>query len=141
MQFISLDPLEDGRPLAEVRVSGTVYDLHNDAVLDRLEIDFEQRRVGLHWKTKTPAWKSPELPEPTQRRTVAGLSMILSSVRTVRLAGEYVSPTSDAAMGIDFFEYHRLQGGVGEIRVVFDNESEIVVRASRCEVLLMTSQP
>jgi len=140
MQFISLDPLEEGRPVAEVRVAGTVYDLHNDAVFDRLEIDFQQRRVGLQWKTKTPAWRSPELPEPTQRRTIAGLSMILSSVRSVRPSGEYVSPTSDAPMGIDFIEYHRLQGGVGELRVVFDNESEIVVRASRCEVFLTTSQ-
>ena len=91
--------------------------------------------MRLRWKVKTPAWRTPDRTEPSDRRAAAGLTLSLSGVRSVRFAGELLPAASAPASGLDFMEYHRVQAGVGELRLIFDNDSEIVVQASRCELL------
>ena len=140
MQFVSLEPLDEGRPIVEILTNGVSYDLHNDAILDSVEVEFEARVLRLRWKAKALAWQTPDRPEPSDRRSVAGLSLSLSGVRSVRFAGELLPAASAPASGLDFMEYHRVQTGVGELRLVFDNDSEIVVQASRCELLTTVAQ-
>jgi hypothetical protein len=135
MQFVSLEPLDEGRPTVVILTNGVSYDLHNDAILERVEVEFEARVMRLRWKAKTPAWQTPDKPEPSDRRAAAGLSLSLSGVRSVRIAGELLPAGSAPASGLDFMEYYRMPAGVGELRLVFDNDSEIVVQASRCELL------
>lgn len=135
MQFVSLEPLDEGRPIVELLSNGLSYDLHNDTILERIEVEFEARVIRLRWTAKTPAWLTPDRPEPSDRRATAGLTLSMSGVRSVRFVGELLPTAIAPASRLDFMEYHRVQAGIGELRLVFDNDSEIVVQASRCELL------
>ena len=46
MQFVSLEPLDEGRPIVEILTNGVSYDLHNDAILDRSRLSSKQESCG-----------------------------------------------------------------------------------------------
>jgi hypothetical protein len=51
------------------------------------------------------------------------------------MSGTLVTSLEHEGGGLDFIEYNRLGPGVGELRFVFGDAAEIVVTASRCELL------
>ena len=135
MQFVSLKPFSEGQPVVEVFADEATYDLHNDSQLDRVEIDLQVRTVRHRWRVKTPAWKNPDQPDPSMRQTGASLTLKFSGLRSLRFNGELFGLPTEPYGGFDFIEYHSSQHGVGEVRLVLDNACEIVIRASRCELL------
>jgi hypothetical protein len=135
MQFVGLRPLKQGTPTAEVERDQLSLDLHNDGELREFSYDYRARTLRLGWTMKVPAWTAPDRPEPSQRAIVAAATLVLSGVRTLQMAGKFVTPVEHEAGGLDFIEYNRLSPGVGELRFVFSDDAEIAVTASRCELL------
>lgn len=136
MQFVGLRPLKQGTPTVELERDLTALDLHNDGELRELAYDYGARTLRLGWTLKVPARSAPDRPEPSQRATVAAVTLVVSGVRTLQMTGPIVTPLEHEGGGLDFLEYNRLNLGVGELRFVFGDDAEIVVTASRCELLI-----
>jgi hypothetical protein len=135
MQFVGLRPLKERTPAVEVERDLIALDLHNDAELRELSYDYKSRTLRLVWTLKVPAWRAPDQPEPSQRATVAAATLIVSGVRTLQMTGPFVTTHEQEGGGLDFIEYNRLSPGLGELRFVLGDDAEIVVTASRCELL------
>jgi hypothetical protein len=134
MQFVGLKALKENTPLVEIESNGEAFDLHNDGVVHDVGYRFVDRVFRISWTLKEPARLVPAKPDPRQRAAVASANLILSGVRSLRLSGLLAGALEPDAGGLDFFECSRVAAGIGEIRFVFDNDSEIVVTASRCEL-------
>jgi len=134
MQFDGLEPLREGFPLIAVVTLGQQFDLHNDADLREIAFDFRAGECRIAWTMKEPAWGAPGRPETWQRKTVAGIVLIFSGVRSVAVAGKLVDAVRPADTDLDFLEYSRLAPGVGQVRIVLQNAAEIAVAASRCQL-------
>lgn len=130
MRFAALNPFPQSRPFTEVCEGAQCFDLHNDAILETIEFNLCATTVRIRWKLKTPAWQTPWKPEPEQRPTEAALTLVFDGVRSVRANGELLS--TERSFGVDFMEYHKLRPGIGEFRLVLDNDAELVVIASTC---------
>jgi hypothetical protein len=135
MQFVGLRPLQPGTPTVEVHCEQRTLDLHNDGQLRELLYDYATRTLRLSWTLKVPAWTAPDRPEPSQRATVGSATLVVSGVRTLQMAGPLVGSLEHEGGGLDFLEYNRRDPGVGELRFVFGDDAEIVVTASRCDLL------
>ncbi len=135
MQFVGLCPLAEGCPIVEVERDQDSLDLHNDGELRELSYDYRARTIRLSWTMKIPAWTTSHQPEPSQRATMAAATLVLSGVRTLQVSGKLVTSADHEGGGLDFMEYNRLSPGIGELRFVFGDDADIVVIASRCELL------
>ena len=134
MQFAGLSALRENFPVVEVGGDDGIFDLHNDAELRELAYDYAARTLRITWTLKQPAWTTPERPEPSQRPTVASATLLFTGVRSLRMAGELVTPADGEGGGLDFVEYKRLAPGLGEIRFVFGEDAQILLTAGRCEL-------
>lgn len=134
MHFVGVSAPSENFPIVEVEADEGVFDLHNDGELRELMYDYVGRALRITWTLKESAWTVPERPETSQRATVASAMMVFTGVRSLRMTGEFVTSAEREAGGLDFFEYRRLAPGLGEVRFVFEDNVEIVLTASRCEL-------
>ena len=137
MQFNGLEPLRDGFPTTQLVTVEHKFDLHNDADLREIVVDFLTGELRLAWTVKPPAWNDPSRSEAQQRKTAAGFILSFSGVRTVAMAGSFLSTNHDDDRTIDFLEYSRVGNGLGRMRIVLENESEVEIVASRCNLVLV----
>jgi hypothetical protein len=135
MQFLGMSAPDERVPKVDIEADGVVFDLHNDGELREFGYDYVGRVLRIGWTLKQPAWTAPQRPEPHQRPAVAGATLVISGVRTMHASGNLVTASEREAGGLEFFEYHRVAAGIGELRFVMANEAEVVVRGSRCELL------
>jgi hypothetical protein len=83
---------------------------------------------------KQPAWTDPDNPELEQRTTVAAIVLLVHDVRRLSVAGAIATPGESDAGGIDFFEFRDEKFGVGELRFVMNNDTEILVTGTKLEL-------
>ena len=127
-------------PTVAIGESGRGFDIHNDARLRELTVDLQESIVKFRWTLKERARMAPSRAELRDRATVAGVTLIFSCIRAIRLVGEW---RSEAALGggeLDFLEYSPHEGNDGEVRFVFECGSELVVCARRCELRIVGSE-
>jgi hypothetical protein len=110
------------------------YDLHNDADLRDVTFDFRSSTLRVAFTLKEAAWRVPHHPETSQRRTVASVTLLFSGVRSFRTSGELADPTHESDVSLAFLEYSRLSPGVGRVRIVLENDADLTITASRCEL-------
>ena len=135
MRFDGLEPFREGFPTIQVITPEGRFDLHNDADLRELAVDFQDNELRVAWTLKVSAWSDPNHPEPWHRRTVAGVVLVFSGVRSVVMSGGFLDVPERDDRTIDFLEYTRLEHGLGRIRIVLENDAELVIVASRCRLL------
>jgi hypothetical protein len=135
VRFHLLEEFPERRPLVEIASGGSVFDIHNDAILRAISYDFAESILQLTWTLHEAAWSRPELPEPSDRPVAAGLLLQFDGVRLLRYGGEI--STREGEQGVDFFEYSRLAPGLGSVRFVFEGSFEIELHASDCRLKLL----
>lgn len=135
MQFVGLKPLKENFPNMEVEGVPRAFDLHNDGDFREFTYDYSARALRVSWTMKQPAWAVPETPNTSQRATVASATLLFTGVRSLAMTGQFVTAAEPEGGGLDFVEYKRLGPEFGEIRLVFGEDAEIVVTASRCDLL------
>ena len=141
MQFIGLKPVRQELPSVEIERDDVVFDLHNDGDLREVAYDFPSCTLRVAFIMKEAAWTVPESVEMAGRATVASATLVFTGVRKLWMSGEFVCASESEGWGFEHYEFRRLGLGLGEFRVVLLNDSEIVVTASRCELLTTTRLP
>ncbi|MGH7650645.1 MAG: hypothetical protein ACREMS_02265 [Gemmatimonadaceae bacterium] len=134
MQFDGLEALQPGLPTIVVGTSAAQYDLHNDADLRDITFDFQESTLRLAWTLKEAAWRAPEHPKTSQRRTVASVTLLFSGIRSLRVTGEFAALAQKREATLAFLEYSRLAPGIGRVRVVLETGADLTVVANGCQL-------
>ena len=133
MKFDGLMPFRVRTPNSSIEREAEQFDLHNDAKLREFNIDFRHHNVRLPWTPKQPAWTHAGRSEKSQRKTIAGLTLIFSEVSRISLSGPWLDP-ANVENEVDFFEYSEQSADSGETRFVMGNDAEITILADKCEL-------
>lgn len=137
MQFDGLERFREGFPTIQVVGAEQSIDLHNDADLREIVFDFENNELRIAWTVKQSAWTDLDHPETWQRRTVAGIVLTFSGIRSVSVSAGLLNAVREDDRVVEFLEYSRLEQGLGRMRIVFENGGDITLVASRCQLLMM----
>lgn len=136
MLCVGLDLPPVRTPTAEITRGSWALDLHNDTDLRELAFESAESTLRLAWIAKRPAYKTPHLPETSDRPTAGLAVLVFTGVSSLQLSGYLCDPTTGATQTLDFFEHQPAGFKQGEWRFVFENDAEVVVVALRCELLL-----
>jgi hypothetical protein len=138
VEFDGLMPFTARVPNSSIERGGEQVDLHNDAELREFSIDYRHRIVRLTWTVTHPAWTLPRETQLSQRKAIAGLTLVFSGVSWLSVAGLWFDSASDAT-GLDFFEYFEPSEKTGQTRFVMNNDTEATILASKCELRSLES--
>lgn len=132
MRFRGLRPLQPGVPIIEVSDDKRSFDLHNECILQAMEYLLQQRCLVLRFqRSKTVSKKS------TTRQAIVALE--IGGVKELQLSGNLVADNSSEPLGLDFMEYSPVADDLGRLRFVLDNDAEVVVLGTRCQLKFLES--
>jgi hypothetical protein len=133
MEFDGLTSFRLGFPTISVGEETQQFDLHNDAGLRELNVDFREHSVCLVWTLEHSAWTASQRLAPKQRGTIASVALVFSAVQSLVVTGKLFENAAPPT-ALDFLEYSRDPAPFGQLRIVMLSSAEITIVAGRCRL-------
>lgn len=129
IDFQGLTAFRSEFPNVEVETSSGLFDLHNAADLDGLEVDLAAGELMVRWTVKPEAWRRDD-----KRSAVARLVLVCGGVREISGSGRIELAGEDGRV-LDYIEYVRGP----DPRLVFSwvGGFSLEVGCSSCEARVM----
>lgn len=129
MRFKGMLPFAEEMPVVEVESNGQVFDLHNAADLDGIEIDARNATLLVRWKLRNPL-------EAAQVMKRATISILLSHVSDIKLEGTLLTGYADAHE-LDSLWYEPGLGATGRLRIELIGGAVLHLTADECELRIV----
>lgn len=121
-------PLPALFPVVEVGDGTQTFDLHNDCLLREICIAFQPLEIAIRFRSSRGISNGPSAAE-------RAISIEVLRLEQLTIVGDLAArDDTEVALGLDFIEYQELADSLGQLRFVFDNDSEVIAVGGSCRL-------